>query len=591
MIARLLLLGFVIIMVALPSFVPTFTLTLLNFVAFAVLVTLGLYLLTGLARMTSFGQAAFMGVSAYTTAIMTTRMDLSPWAGLLGGLLLAGGTAFILGALTVRLKGHYLPLATIAWQVAIYILMGNLTDITGGHTGLTGVPAIELFGVRLRDSGQFYYLAWSMVALVTFFMMGITRSRTGRAVRALRGDAVAAASFGVNPPMLKLWVFVIAALTAALAGWLYAHFLRFVNPTPFSLEASIIYLIMGVVGGIATIPGAFLGAGFITGLEHWLQNILPRVFGRAGNYEIIALGFILVLILLFAPRGLWPFVARFLPSPKRRAPTGERLKVKTKRGQLGEPLLEVKGLTKAFGGLLAVNNLSFEVRRGEILGLIGPNGAGKSTSFNLITGVFPSTSGEVWYAGERLHGLKPYTVARMGLARTFQHPHLFAEMTVLENAALGTYGRTRAGMFRSMVRLDRLEERRALREAYAQLERVGLADVAFEKAGGLPLGKQRLLEIARALAADPELLLLDEPGAGLRGGEKRELAALVRRLAHEGITILFVDHDMDLVMGLVDRVVVMNYGEKLAQGTPREVQANPRVIEAYLGGVEEPVNA
>ncbi len=575
---------FVALLALLPLVLPAFYLTLMVGVAYSALVVLGLYLLTGLARMTSFGQAAFMGVSAYTTALVSARYGLSPWLGLMAGVAMAGAAAWGLGALTVRLRGHFLPLATIAWQVALFIVMGNLTGITGGHTGLTGVPPVSVFGLELRTSGQVYYLAWLLVLLAAWGAFNITHSRTGRALRALRGDAVAAASVGVNPAALKLWVFVLAGVFAGLAGWLYAHFWRFVNPTPFGLEASITYLIMGVVGGVGTLPGVFVGAALITGLEHWLQDLLPRVFGRSGNYEVIALGLILVVILHRAPRGLWAFVEGYLPRRRSEAPCGAGLPPRAKTGEAGEALLEVAGLSRAFGGLVAVNNLSFSLRRGEILGLIGPNGAGKTTLFNLVTGVLAPTSGAVYYRGQRLSGLKPFDVAGRGLARTFQHPHLFSEMTVLENAALGAYGRTGAGMIASMLRLDRGEERRALAEAYRQLRRVGLAELAGSKAGGLPLGKQRLLEIARALAADPELLLLDEPGAGLRAGEKAELAALVRRLAGEGVTVLFVDHDMDLVMGLVDRLVVMHYGEKLAEGSPREVQSNPQVMEAYLGG-------
>ncbi|RTH00268.1 metal-dependent hydrolase [Thermus scotoductus] len=561
-------------------------LTLLNFFALSAMVALSLYVLTGLAGMTSFAQAAFMGMGAYATALLTVKAGLSPWLGLGAGLLSALLLALLLGALTVRLKGHFLPLSTIAWQVALYILAGNLVGLTGGHTGLTDLPPIHLFGISLDTGFRYAFLTLFLLVLLVLALYNLRQSRIGRALLALRGDALAAASFGVNPAALRLKAFLLSGVIAGLAGFLYAHFLRFVNPTPFSLEASIKYLVMAVAGGVGSIPGVMLGAAFFTGLEDWLKDLLPLLLGRQGNYETIGYGLILALILILAPKGLWPMVERYLPSRDPGLPKAEPLSLKNPDGPRGEVVLEVQGLQKSFGGLMAVAGVSFNLRRGEILALIGPNGAGKSTTFNLVAGALLPDRGQVRLFGKDITGLPPYRIHSLGLGRTFQHPHLFLELTVLENAALGTYSRTRAGFIQALLGFSRKEEERALATAYRALKRVGLESLALEKAERLSVGQQRLLEIARLLASGAEVLLLDEPAAGLRAQEKRELASLLRSLAKEGYTVLIVDHDMDLIMGLADRVVVMNYGEKIAEGTPKEVQRNPLVRAAYLGEEE-----
>ncbi|MDM7324935.1 MAG: branched-chain amino acid ABC transporter ATP-binding protein/permease [Thermus sp.] len=561
-------------------------LTLVNFFALSAMVALSLYVLTGLAGMTSFAQAAFMGMGAYASALLTVKAGLSPWLGLAAGVLAAFFLAFVLGGLTVRLKGHFLPLSTIAWQVALYILAGNLVGLTGGHTGLTDLPPLSLLGFSLETGFRYAFLTLFLLVLLVLALDNLRHSRMGRALLALRGDALAAASFGVDPAALRLKAFLLSGVIAGLAGFLYAHFLRFVNPTPFSLEASIKYLVMAVAGGVGSIPGVLLGAAFFTDLEDWLKDLLPLVLGRQGNYETIAYGLILALILILAPKGLWPMLERFLPKRGLGVPKAEPFPLRSPGGPRGEVVLEVEGLTKAFGGLLAVAGVSFALRRGEILALIGPNGAGKSTTFNLVAGALVPDRGRVRLFGRDITGLPPHAIHALGLGRTFQHPHLFPELTVLENAALGTYGRTKAGFFQGLLGLSRKEEGRALATAYRALVRVGLESLALERAERLSVGQQRLLEIARLLASGAEVLLLDEPGAGLRAREKQELASLLRSLAQEGYTVLIVDHDMDLIMGLADRVVVMNYGEKIAEGLPREVQKNPLVRAAYLGEEE-----
>lgn len=569
-----------------PQLLSEFTVTLLNYIGLYSIVALGLVLLTGVGGLTSFGQAAFVGLGAYTTAYLTTVHGVSPWATLAAGLALTALVALALGFITLRLSGHYLPLGTIAWGISLYYLFGNV-ELLGGHTGVSGIPALSLFGLELADGRQFYYLIWLVVVLVVIATRNLLDSRSGRAIRALKGGSLMAEAMGVDTPQAKIVIFTIAALYACMSGWLYAHLQRFVNPTPFSVAQGIEYLFMAVIGGAAHVWGALLGAGLITLLKQWLQDWLPQILGQSGNFEVIGFGLLMIFILHRSRDGLWPIVLRFFPQlPKATHATGGEPLPKRPAVERGEVLLEVRDATKRFGGLVANNNMNLSVRAGEVMALIGPNGAGKSTLFNGISGVDPVTSGEIVFRGERIERMASRDIARRGMSRSFQHVRLLSTMSVLENVAIGAHLRGEKGYLHAALHLERAEEARLLAEAARQIERCGLGAHIDEAAGSLPLGKQRIVEIARALAADPCLLLLDEPAAGLRYFEKQTLAELLRQLRDEGIGILLVEHDMDFVMGLADRVVVMEFGEKLAEGAPEEVQNNPAVLEAYLGGVE-----
>ncbi|MFB9994623.1 ATP-binding cassette domain-containing protein [Deinococcus oregonensis] len=567
---------------ALPALLPVFQVTLLTNVAIAALTVVGLVLLTGVAGLTSFGQAAFMGVGAYTTAVLTTAYGWNPWLTLPAGMVVTAGVAALLGLATLRMQGHYLPLATIAWGISLYYVFGN-SPALGGFTGLRGIPPVSVFGLDLTDPRRFAYLALVFLVLGIVAAQFLLSSRVGRAMRALRSGTVVAEAFGANTFALRVQVFVLSAVFASAAGWLYAHQQRFVNPTPFGLNVGIEYLFMAVLGGAGYVWGGVAGAVLITALREVLQNVLPTLLGTGGNYEVIVLGSIIILVLQFARRGLWPLAERLVPAgtPKLLA---RALTFPHRPDPLpGSLILKVQDAVKQFGGLKAVSDVSFDVKAGEIVGLIGPNGAGKSTMFNLVTGVNPATRGNVTLLGRDATRLPARTIHRLGVARTFQHVRLFPELSLLENAMMGGYARGKAGIVASLLHLERREEAALQGAALKQLERVGLRDRAFDQAGNLALGQQRLLEIARALTADPAFLLLDEPAAGLRYGEKAELSALLRRLRDEGVTVLIVEHDMDLVMNLVDRLVVMNGGQELAQGNPQQVRDNPAVREAYLG--------
>jgi len=577
-------LALVAVLIALPLLpLPDFWIIQLNYIGLYTLPVLGLVLLTGVGGLTSFGQAAFVGIGAYTTAYLTVNLGVSPWLTLFIGLALTGLSAAFIGAITLRMSGHYLPLATIAWALSLYYLMGNLESL-GKYDGILGVPELQLFGVDVGQQRIFYGVVWTFALGAALALLRLLDSRSGRAIRALAGGAQMAEAMGVDTLRHKIGIFVLSALFASISGWLFAHFQRTVNPSPFGLKMGIEYLFMAVLGGAAHVWGAIAGAGVVKVMEDQLQVLLPKLIGTSGSYEVIVFGILIVLVLKYLPDGLWAFVDRRLPRARRvedwhdAAPLPARTKPAA-----GEVVLDVQAIRKVFGGLVAVNDISFQARAGQVVGLIGPNGAGKSTTFNLITGVLTLSRGQVLFRGQPVGGLPSRQIAQRGVSRTFQHVKMVPEMTVLENVALGAHLRGHKGALAAMARTDRAEERQLLREAQRQLERVGMGELLHEQAGNLAMGQQRLLEIARALCADPALLLLDEPAAGLRHLEKQALAGVLANLRDEGLCILLVEHDMGLVMDVCDHIVVMEFGTHLMEGTPAEVQQSDKVRAAYLG--------
>jgi branched-chain amino acid transport system permease protein len=574
-----------LLLAAAPLLLSPFNVTLMNYIGVYSLVALGLVLLTGVGGIVSFGQAAFVGIGAYATAWLTTTQHLSPWLGLLLALACCGAVAGLLGALTLRLRGHFLSLSTIAWGLAIYFLFGTV-DGLGNFYGIADIPPISVAGFTFTSGTRMFYLVWGITVAALALTANLLASRAGRAMRVLRGGNILTESLGISAFQTRLGIFVLAALLAAVSGWLYAHLGRFVSPSSFNAEIGIEYLMMAMIGGSGHILGAVVGAALITLLKNAVQDFLPIIApGAAGQLEIVVFSVLFILFLQRAREGLVPFVLHRLPAARQALPKPAPPLPRRQQPAPGEPLLVIDSLERHFGGLVAVKDVSFVVHSGEIMGLIGPNGAGKTTLFNMVTGALPPTSGRIVFAGHALGRGRQRLAARLGIGRTFQHVKLRPRMTLLDNVLLGTHGRTRGGLLAGALTLNRGQEAQARHEALRQLQRIGLSDDPFDLAGNLPLGKQRLLEIARALAADPVLLVLDEPAAGLRRLEKQALAALLRNLRAEGLTILLVEHDMDFLMTLVDRVVVMQFGAKLCEGQPAAVRADPRVQEAYLGSV------
>lgn len=574
------------VIAAAPLILGEYQLTLLIYVGLSAIVALGLVVLTGRAGLSSFGQAAFVGIGAYTSAILTIRAGVSPWLGLLPALVLCGAVAWGFGAVMARLSGHYLSLATIAFGASMYFLFGAL-DVTGGQSGLAGIAPLSVGGVALSAAWPNYLIVWGVVLGSVVTLQSLLASRMGRAICALKEHALMAEAMGVDTAAAKIAVFVLACVMAGFVGWFYAHVQRFVNPSPFSLGAGIEYVFMAVLGGAEMLWGAVAGAVIVTLLKPVLQARLPGILGVSGNFESVVFGGIVILLFQFAADGLLPRLRDGLGwggvRPRRiGADDLARRDGVLASGRAGE-VLAVTGARKSFGAIKANDGAGLAVSAGEIVALIGPNGAGKSTFFDLVSGVTRADGGSFRLAGQEIGGLSSRRIAALGVSRSFQHVRLVGDLSVIDNVALGAHRRGRRSLVAAMLGLGRAEEASMLGCAMARLRDVGLEGLAWQTAASLALGQQRILEIARALASDPMLLLLDEPAAGLRHAEKQALAGQIRALRARGLAVLLVEHDMDFVMTLADRVVVMQFGRVIASGTPQQVQSDPVVQDAYLG--------
>ncbi|MCC8954366.1 branched-chain amino acid ABC transporter ATP-binding protein/permease [Bradyrhizobium sp. Pear77] len=560
---------------------PQYDVTLLVTVGLTSIAAMGLTLLL-IAGQVSLGQAAFMAIGAYVSAILARDFGVPAFVALILGVAASALSGVIVGAITLRLKGHFLPLASLAIGIATSAAIVAAGGITGGASGLGQIPPLAIGPLSLTDDRGFAVVVWLLVAVLGGGLSRLLHTRAGRAIAALKTDAEMAEIFGVNAARLRLIVFVVAATLAGLSGTLYAYYFKFLSPAPFGLTASINLLIACIFGGMAHPFGAVLGAAAITALEMLLQNTVARMLGLSGNVELIVFGLVLICVLLRWPGGIWSALQRIWPQFSAARPGRNIELTPSKRSTAGEDLLTVTGISKNFGGLKALQGISFGVGPDQIVGLIGPNGAGKSTTFNIATGLLAPSEGDVLLMGEKPPRRVSDLVHR-GVSRTFQHVRIIPERTVLENVAFGAYAQGHAGMMSGMFGFDRKEEAATYAKAWRALEIVELDGLAHEPASRLAMGQARLVEVARALVSRPRLLLLDEPAAGLRTGEKLKLVTLLHRLKRAGMSVLLVEHDMDLVMNCVDRVVVLDRGQGLMTGLPEEVRQDERVIAAYLG--------
>jgi branched-chain amino acid transport system permease protein len=559
--------------------------------------TVGFILLVGYARQLAVGQAAFCMIGGYGSALLCTRADVDPMSAMLVSAIISMAVAFVIGLPILRLRGYALAMASLSFQLILGFTVVQSQSITGGAAGIWGIPKFSILGLQLATDISYFYFVWFFVIVAVAVGLVIDRSAIGRALRAIASSERAATSIGMNIAQYKLQMFVLSAGFASLTGSLTVHYLRIISPDVFGYQYSLNMITAVVAGGLNSIAGGVVGATVVVGLREALRiTQLPELEG-------IIMGALTVIVLIAFPSGIvgaYDLLFERLRLGKKSCkavadarptisgpPSINAVDHLARTGLTSGELMTVNRASRAFGSLRAVDDVGFTVRERSITSLIGSNGAGKTTLFDMICGLQTLDSGSVVLAGQRVEAQQPHVIARLGMARSFQNPELFDGLTVLENVMAGTHRYTTSGVMATVALMPSVykRERLAITEAERCLAFVGMSDFHDHFPGMLSFGQQRLVEIARALALKPIVLLMDEPASGLNDTETERLGYLLQQIRKAGLTILLIEHDLRLVMGVSDHLVVMNHGKKIAEGPPQEIRRDPEVVAAYLGAM------